>query len=569
MIISRDNLKFWKNQSKLLDWHKKPKKIFEKKSDNSFRWYLEGKLNIYHNLILQHKLKNPNKVAITTLSKNYDINTYTYKQLDELVNIFLNNLLSKKKIKKVMIHSSASIDSSISMLSCAKAGIFFSVIFQELPEKAILSRMELFKPDVFITRDKKIYSRLKKKFRNKPEVLTFEELKKNTKKIQNNIKDVYVDSNKDFFCLFTSGSTGLPKGVVHSYSGYSIYTKHTCKKQFGMNKNSIVLTASDAGWINGHTYSLFGPLFFGASTIICETPLILLNIKILKKILSLKVDILYLPVTLIRLMKATSGNINLKSKRLKAIGSMGEPLAPAIGSWFAKNFSKINSSVVNTYFQTETGGIICSPRYSDKTSKIPHGSVGKPVFKSLSFKKLYKDENKELILTQPWPGCMKRILNPKKEWNKYWTKDNNFRMFDLATKKNSSIYIHGRLDDVVNIRGHRIGSEELESIILREKKISECCAISFPDKIEGSVFYLFVVSKNEKIDNQINNLIDTVFGSFALPKKIFYLPELPKTRSGKILRRLLRSLLNKEINYGDTSTMLNPYIVDIIKKIVN
>ena len=125
MIISRDNLKFWKNQSKLLDWHKKPKKIFEKKSDNSFRWYLEGKLNIYHNLILQHKLKNPNKVAITTLSKNYDINTYTYKQLDELVNIFLNNLLSKKKIKKVMIHSSASIDSSISMLSCAKAGIFF------------------------------------------------------------------------------------------------------------------------------------------------------------------------------------------------------------------------------------------------------------------------------------------------------------------------------------------------------------------------------------------------------------------------------------------------------------
>ena len=116
----------------------------------------------------------------------------------------------------------------------------------------------------------------------------------------------------------------------------------------------------------------------------------------------------------------------------------------------------------------------------------------------------------------------------------------------MATKKNSSIYIHGRLDDVVNIRGHRIGSEELESIILSEKKISECCAISFPDKIEGSVFYLFVVSKNEKIDNQINNLIDTVFGSFALPKKIFYLPELPKTRSGKILRRLLRSLLNKE-----------------------
>ena len=333
-----------------------------------------------------------------------------------------------------------------------------------------------------------------------------------------------------------------------------------------MNKNSVVLTASDAGWINGHTYSLFGPLFLGASTIICESPLILLNIKILKKVLGLKVNILYLPVTLIRLMKTISGKINIKSKEIKAIGSMGEPLAPSIGLWFAKNFNKVNFSVVNTYFQTETGGIICSPKYSDNAKKVPHGSVGNAVYRGLVFEKLYQNVNKEIVIKQPWPGCMKRIVNPKKEWNKYWTKDNNFRMFDLASKKNNSIYIHGRLDDVINIRGHRIGSEELESVILREKNISECCAVALPDAIEGSAFYLFVVSKNQKMDNSINNLIDNIFGSFALPKKIFYLPELPKTRSGKILRRLLRSLLNKDKNYGDTSTMLNPDIIKIIKR---
>ncbi len=565
MILSKKNIVFWKKNLNLLIWKKKPKIVFERKKDNSFRWYTDGKISLYNNLIIQNVKKNKNKKAIITLSKNHEVNYYTYKQIDDLVNIFHNNLfLYKKKIKKVMIHSSASIDSAVSMLSCIRAGIFFSVIFEELPENAISTRIKLFKPDIFITKKKGIYLNLKKKYKNNLKILNFEQLKKKNNKLVK--KNVAVDSNRDFFCLFTSGSTGEPKGVVHSYGGYSVFTKFTCKKQFGMNKNSTVLTASDAGWINGHTYSLFGPLLFGATTILCEKPLILLNLKTFKKILNLGVDILYLPVTLIRLMKTISKSINFKSKKIKTIGSMGEPLAPSIGTWYAKNFKNNKSAIVNTYFQTETGGIIFSPKHTDTSDKKPHGSVGNILTKSLQYNKLSKVKKKEVLITQPWPGCMKKLLNRKKEWDKYWTKDKNFRMFDLATEKNNTVYIHGRIDDVINIRGHRIGSEELESVVLKNKNISECCAVSSPDIIEGNIFYLFVVSKNEKIDNNINNLINSVFGSFALPKKIYYLPELPKTRSGKILRRLLRNLLNKEKNIGDISTMLNPNILKIIRK---
>ena len=469
-----------------------------------------------------------------------------------------------------MIQSSATIESAIAMLALTKRGIFFSVVFQELEFEAVLSRVKLFKPDIILTKNKIVAKRLKAhKVRNlKVDNLTKYNLLNRpiNKKF---IKTIYIDSNKDFFCLFTSGSTGTPKGIVHNYGGYSIYAKFTCEHQFGMDQSSIVLTGSDAGWINGHTYSLFGPLFFGATTILCESPMILINKKILLDLIkSLKVSVLYLPVTIIRLLKSIFKKISFKSNSIKTLGSMGEPLAPTVGSWFADNFNNKRNAIVNTYFQTETGGIIASPNFLDKANNQTHGSVGEVACKFLSYKKLNDYKKKEFILTQPWPGCMKRVLNGSKEWKKYWTKNGNFRMFDMATKKNNLIYIHGRTDDVINIRGHRIGSGEFESVILKIKEIQECCAIAIPDKLEGNIFFLFAVSK-DKPDSKIFKVINSNFGSFAIPKKIFYIPELPKTRSGKILRRLLRSLLLNKNVLGDTSTMINPAIVKKIKIVLN
>ena len=567
MLINKNSLKIWKKNSNLLDWTIKPKKIFERKRDKSFRWYLDGKINLYYNLIVKNLKKNPDKTAIITLSKNHEIKKYSYKEIDALVDNFSFNLSSLKKVNRVMIHSSATLNSAISMLSCIKNGIFFSVIFKELPIKAISIRVNLFKPDLIITENKKFLNSIKVQTKNKFLIYDFKDLnKQNYLTNKQKIKSKSLDPNKNFFCLFTSGSTGEPKGVIHSYGGYSVYAKYTCKKQFGMNKKSIVLTASDAGWINGHTYSLFGPLFFGATTILCESPLILLNPETLQKLINLGTTILYLPVTLIRLLKSTSFNLKIKPNKLKAIGSMGEPLAPSIGLWYSKTFRSKNSSIVNTYFQTETGGIISSPKYNNLSIKNPPGSVGDVLTKEIEYKKLHPLKKEEFIITQPWPGCMKKIINDKNEWAKYWTKEKYFRMFDFATKRKNNIYIHGRIDDVINIRGHRIGSEELESIILKEKKVSECCAISCDDKIEGSTFYLFVVSKSNNLNDKLNNLINSFFGSFAIPKKIFYISQLPKTRSGKILRRLLRNLINEEKNIGDISTMLNPEILKEIKK---
>ncbi len=341
----------------------------------------------------------------------------------------------------------------------------------------------------------------------------------------------------------------------------------TCGDRFGMNSMSIVLTASDAGWINGHTYSLFGPLIFGATTILLEKPINLINIDLIKKIIKLRTTIIYLPVTLIRLIKSTNPNLKINKKNISAIGSMGEPLAPTIAKWFAKVFKNKNSSVVNTYFQTETGGIICAPKFNTTQKKAPHGSVGETINDFIKLNNLDQKKLREIKILTPWPGMMKNIINGKKEWDKYWDEKGNFKLFDLATKKKNNVYIHGRNDDVINIRGHRIGSEEIESIILSINGITECCAITLNDKLEGAKIYLFVVSNN-KFDSKIEKKIISNFGSFALPKKIFYVKDIPKTRSGKILRRLLRNLVESPDlkNIGDTSTILNIKSLNKIKK---
>ena len=468
-----------------------------------------------------------------------------------------------------MIHASSSKWSAISMLSCAKLGIHFSVVFEDLAKQAIEKRVKIFRPDIIfsISRNKdliKFFSDLKN-----TKIKYFYELKNENIKSIKKYKNTNIKSGDSFFSIFTSGSTGDPKGITHSYGGFLLYVVYTCRQQFGMKKKSIVLTASDAGWINGHNYSLFGPLAIGATTILMEKPISLLDETFLKKLFKLKISILYLPVTLIRLMKKIFKGKH-KYKSIATLGSMGEPLAPAVGEWFSNCFSNGKKAIVNTYYQTETGAIICSPKHNESSKFSPHGSAGKPLNKYIKLLKLHKNEKREIKLQNLWPGCMTNILNGYSEWKKYWDKKNNFRMFDLGTIKNDNIFVHGRLDDVINIRGHRIGSEEVESTVLKLKEVFECSAISVEDELEGYILYLFVVSKQKDLDEKINSMIKSIFGVYALPKKIYYLTELPKTRSGKILRRLLRDILlnPKSKDYGDLSTILNSEIVNEIQYVV-
>ncbi len=568
--------KFWLAKSKILNWDYYPTIGFKKKK-TKHEWYENGKINIYRNCVTDN-LKFKSKIALITINSNKKLQKYTYYDLDRKVNSFISYLnkkyfFEKNKEIRIMIHSSATIESAISMLACAKLGIHFSVIFEELEEAAIIKRIKLFNPDIIFTRQKSKDFKLKYKniFKiHKKKIFFSEKLKDNKIKLHSlNLENKSFKSMRNFFTLFTSGSTGVPKGVTHSTGGYLVYAKLTCQKQFGLNDKSIILTASDAGWINGHTYALFGPLSCGATTILLQSPMLLLDKQILKKVLSLKITILYLPVTIIRLMKTLYNKQKFLNHSIKTFGSMGEPLAPSVGSWYVNFFGKKNNAIVNTFFQTETGGIICSPKFDSTKQKFPHGSVGAPVTSYLKIDKLYKNKKKEFKINNSWPGCMKNILNGKKEWQKYWDKEGTFRLFDLATKVKNNIFIHGRVDDVINIRGHRIGSEEIESVVLKLKDISECCSVAVTDNLEGNKICLFLVSK-KNVDNQIEDKINANFGNFAIPKKIYYVSELPKTRSGKILRRLVRSILidPRKKHYGDVTTILNKNVIKELRKII-
>jgi acetyl-CoA synthetase len=554
--------KYYLQKSNILLWNNKPQEILKIVKNNKYIWFPDGKLSLYENCISKNLKKN--KIAIVTVNSEKKIKKYSYQQLDKKVNHMAEYLVkfSKNKKIRIMIHASASIESAVLMLSCAKLGLHFSVIFEELENLGIQNRIKLFKPNIFFTRlSREIFkNRIDYKKKNKIKFIYKAEIQEIiNKKIKcKPVKNIIVNSYNSLFTLFTSGSTGAPKGITHSTGGYLMYSKFSCQKQFGMKENSIIFTASDAGWINGHTYSLFGPLSLGSTTILIEKPILLLDISLFKKILNLKTSIIYLPVTIIRLIKSFNKNLKINKKYIRTLGSMGEPLAPSVGKWFANNFLKKNSPIVNTYFQTETGGIICSPRYNQQINNVPHGSVGQPLSEHVKLNNLERNNVKEIKILSPWPGMMKNVINGKSEWNKYWDNKNNFRLFDLSTKKDKNIFIHGRNDDVVNIRGHRIGSEEIESTLLKIKEITECCVVTLDDKLEGSKIHLFIVS-NVNLDTQIEKIIISTFGTFAIPKKIFYVDQIPKTRSGKILRRLLRNILANPhtTDYGDTSTILN------------
>lgn len=586
--ISNKFDKFWLNESNLISWKISPKNSLRLKKDNYFSWFEDGKYNITYNCIERNIKKNGNKTALIFVSKDQVVQKISYIELKNAVDNFCYFLKKKKinKIKTVLIHSSASLEASVAMLALAKLGIFFSVIFEELEVEAIKLRFKILKPDLIIT--KSADNIINKKFKftkiHKSKILKFSNNSKIKEVIAYKLNfNYYRDypysnfkGNKKLFCLFTSGSTGVPKGIVHNSAGYFLYAMLTCKHKFGMNNKSIILCASDAGWINGHTYSLFGPLGLGASSIILESPTLALHKKIFDTIVKdFKATIIYLPVTLIRIMKSISPKTKYKINNIKCLGSMGEPLAPIVASWFRNIFEK-KLNIVNTYFQTETSGIVYSASYKDHYSRYENGSCGTPLNKYLKLSLPKKKDFKkfELKLKYIWPGCLSHIINSNLEYQKYWDKDGLFKLFDLGSlSKKKNLFVHGRIDDIMNIRGHRIGSAEVESVVLKIKEIKEVSAVGIKDSIDFEKIVLFVSlvnqKRNLKIIEKIEQKIIDNFGTYALPKNIIILDDLPKTRSGKILRRLLRSIYynpNKKI--GDISTIINKKSIDdVMEKI--
>jgi len=587
-------IKYWENQSKkLLDWIKPPTKTLTIKK-NKYFWFEDGKINVAKNCLTN---KNPNKNALIYINKEFEVEEVSFEKLKNFVNKFAYIL--KKELKditkvanevRIMIHGSASIETSVAMLACAQLGIHHNVVFESLSMEALSMRINILKPYIVISRgseleiNNKILKAIKKSKYKQTKVISFSnhEVKKsnflklklndlNNKSLKLLNKYVVKKSNDPLFSLFTSGSTGIPKGIIHSSAGYLLFAKYTCIKQFGLNQNYTIATLSDAGWINGHTYSIYGPLSCGATSVLFENPFMALSQNKFTSILQkIKPEIIYLPVTLIRLIKSTYSIKKLKVKNLKCIGSMGEMLSPDVSRWYSNFFCIKKTPVINTYFQTETGGIICSNRHDMDMSKYEPGSVGRPI-RNINLIIENKNNDNLIKVDTPWPGLFIELLDPKT--NNYWDVNNNFNLFDLGFfSKNKNLFVLGRSDDVINIRGHRVGTGEIESILLKEKKLEEVAVISVKDSIEGEKIVVFFSAKNNS-DNyyNINKNIVKYFGSYALPKNIIRLKQLPKTKSGKILRRLLRSIyLNpNDNNFGDLSTLINKNTISEIKDAIS
>ena len=444
----KDSENFWANMAKELSWFSEWTETLDWKPPFA-KWFAGGKINASFNCLDRYMdSEQKDKVAYIWEGENGDKRSLTYAQLFDEVNHFASALLNLgiKKGDKIAFYMPMVPEFPVAILAATRIGATFSVVFSGFSASSLADRINDSQAKLVITSDggfrrgkilklKEIVDEALTKTSTVENVIVLNRANIEINMIENRdvwwedaIKDTsgfvepeQLDSDHPLYILYTSGTTGKPKGVLHGTGGYLTYTKYTCKEKFNLNENSIMLTASDAGWINGHTYALYGPLMLGATSILIEDPISLINKKILNKILyELHTTILYLPVTLIRVLRSLYGDISFKKTKLKTIGSMGEALAPEVGKWFANFFNLKNHSIINTYFQTETCGVISSPLFTENIKQSPHGSVGKPDknlgliienTKELAKTSLYQKKINEIKITKPWPGCMKNILN--------------------------------------------------------------------------------------------------------------------------------------------------------------
>ena len=520
----------------------------------------ESTLDIFHNAVGKWA-HDPSLVALKTLDAELRITEYTYAQLSNIVIRFCSILASKLAHRKyshdhdgaqhkAVIIASASLDSTVAMLSCASLGIEHCVLFEELSADAIAERVNRLKPDLIIYRSKsdKVLLKIEGALENLRSTafaahISIIEIDANTYNLPiagGQCVPLNISSISDrLFTLFTSGSTSLPKGVEHKTIPYIIYSLYTTKKYFDLSRGDSIFTGTDAAWINGHTYAVYGPLLCGATTIFVDPLTSILDPEYLVEFLSMvKVDVLYSSVTSFRALRAISGDdLALPSRcRPRIVGCCGEMLSPSLSSWIRANIqSNRNAPVINTYFQTETGGIIQAPLPSDKD--YIDGSVGKVTPSSIIDIPLGKDEYYdstpfEIESSKYWPGMFDSLLQDFDGTLRkgYFNVGNKFQLFDQGYLVDEQLFVIGRSDDVINVSGHRIGSAEVEDVLSSMPEIREGCIIGVSDSISGEVLVAVIslsldipVSGQESLKEEIKNKIRNLLTPYHVPSRIYIL----------------------------------------------
>ena len=601
---------FWTQQAERLEWRQKPTRIAGWSYDPvDIRWFEDGKLNICHNAVDRHVTAgHGDRVALIFEPDDPDgeCRHITYAQLQEEV-IRMANTLKKMGVEKgdrVTIYMPMVPEGAFAMLACARIGAVHSVIFGGFSPDAIAGRIEDCRSDYVVTADEGLRGAKTVSLKaNVDEALTKSSAKA-VLVVRHTGASVPMTEGRDhwyhelsadveatcpcesmaaedpLFILYTSGSTGSPKGVVHTTGGYAVWTETTFRYVFDYRPGEIYWCTADIGWITGHSYIVYGPLLNGATALIFEgVPNYPDNDRFWAVCEKHKVNIFYTAPTAIRaLMREGAGYVakhDLSSLRI--LGSVGEPINPEAWRWYHDHVGGGEAPIVDTWWQTETGGIMITT--------LPHahdmkpGSAGKPFFGVRP--QLVENDGKvlngpaqgNLCITHSWPGQARTVYGDHDRFiqtyfstyaGKYFTGDGCRRDED------GYYWITGRVDDVINVSGHRMGTAEVESALVLHPLVSEAAVVGFPHDIKGQGIYCYVTlvageEPSEELSNDLRQMVRKEIGPIATPDHLHFTPSLPKTRSGKIMRRILRKIAENDYDsLGDTSTLADPTVVEAL-----
>ena len=601
---------FWASIAERVHWYKK----WEKVSDVDYKkakinWFINGKLNVSYNCLDRHVNDgNGDKIAIIWEGNNpSEDKEYTYSELLIEVNKFANVLksLGVKKGDRVCLYMQMVPELSIAMLACCRIGAVHSVVFGAFSADSLRDRINDSSCKILITQDtgvrgKKDNIPMKENaniaLRETPSIDAVVVVKrtgvdvemlegrdvwwhKECEKVNEECEPEEMDAEDPLFILYTSGSTGKPKGVLHTSGGYLVYASYSHELIFDYKEKDIYWCTADIGWITGHSYIVYGPLSNGATTIMFEgVPNFPDFGRFWDVVDKHKVNQFYTAPTALRaLMK--EGNRWVESRdlsSLRILGTVGEPIKEPEWNWYYRVVGKENCPIVDTWWQTETGGILITP--------LPGVTPTKPGSATLPFfgiePVLLSDDGKEisgnsvqglLALKTSWPGQMRTIYGDQKRFFKtYFSQFGGYYFTGDGARRDEDGYywITGRVDDVLNISGHRIGTAEVEGAIGKAKDVAEAAVVGYDHDIKGQGIYAFVTLMTgvTSSDNHLSGIIESVvkeIGPHAKPDKIQFTPALPKTRSGKIMRRILRKIAENDLdNLGDISTLADPSVVD-------